>query len=758
MAMVKLLHVNTQGFTAESSTTDSTTLGAITLTAATAIEAAGKTANIGRITLDGVAGVAISATGQSGMIGQISIPGTGAISLDAGGKRVSNAGNPTVASDLVTKGYADSLLAGFIVKTPARVSTTAALGSGVTYSVVNQQLSGVPNIVDGITLLAGDRVLVLHGKTGDTPLLLRNGIYRVVTVGTGSNGVWQRTDDFNGKSEAGEPPDVATGASVSVNEGTAGKGSVWVLVTLAPVVDTTVLEFTKYQGQGGQITAGAPTMEQVGNEFRVKGLPPLFTVNNIPTTASVTAANLNTLVGGGLTALHGHPLASTSTPGYMSSLHYTKLEGIAVGADVSPITSISNVPTAPVTGTTSYGLFKDVSSRVARFKKLAVVDNNGLILQDDTTNDLVRIVLNPSDIYLPSENVSGLDTIVDNKLDKVDTLPQTVNSQVTFRGGLVLSDGESLRLFQGASEGTTVAHGYINTTEVTTASVAGGGVLRAPTTSTAPTGGTAGNLVVDSTNNKFYIRGNTGYVEIGGDASTITGVANVGTGPGKIFKDITSKTLNLRSLVAQNANIKVTLAGDNIAIEAVTDPDTPPTKTHATTSFAGTIGALARADHVHAHGTFGPSGAHHAIVTTSLPGFMGSDHLNLLNSLELGARAVLYDKYFQSGGAINSGRAVCVNSAGRIVYASSDGPDVTSFPIGVATTDAIGAGTFVSVIAYGMNGDFTGLTAGSRIYLGPNGTITHTVPTTAGHHIVEMGVAISATEAIIAPRYITKRA
>ena len=62
----------------------------------------------------------------------------------------------------------------------------ATTGSNITLS------GGAPNTLDGITLAANDRVLVKDQTDAS-----QNGIYRVTTLGTGSNGSWTRSSDFN---------------------------------------------------------------------------------------------------------------------------------------------------------------------------------------------------------------------------------------------------------------------------------------------------------------------------------------------------------------------------------------------------------------------------------------------------------------------------------------------------------------------------------------------------------------------------------
>jgi hypothetical protein len=51
--------------------------------------------------------------------------------------------------------------------------------------------AGAPDTLDGVSLAVEDRVLV---KDQTTPA--QNGIYRVLTVGTGANGVWERVEDM----------------------------------------------------------------------------------------------------------------------------------------------------------------------------------------------------------------------------------------------------------------------------------------------------------------------------------------------------------------------------------------------------------------------------------------------------------------------------------------------------------------------------------------------------------------------------------
>jgi hypothetical protein len=94
---------------------------------------------------------------------------------------------------------------------------------------------GAPNLVDGVTLSLGDRVLVTGQSTGS-----QNGLYYVTTLGSGANGTWSRTSDGN---ENGE---IEAGMIVMVTEGTIYADTQWKLITDDPIViGTTALTFTQ---------------------------------------------------------------------------------------------------------------------------------------------------------------------------------------------------------------------------------------------------------------------------------------------------------------------------------------------------------------------------------------------------------------------------------------------------------------------------------------------------------------------------------
>jgi hypothetical protein len=185
------------------------------------------TFNTGTVTLDGtVSGTGISSYVAGKRLDEFAVP-TSAVAFN--NQRITGLAEPVNAQDAATKFYVDAARSGLDVKASVRAATTGAI-----------TLSGTQT-VDGVALVAGDRVLV-KDETGDPE---DNGIYVVAA------GAWQRADDAN------ENAEVTSGLFVFVEEGTENADSGWVLSTPNPItVGSTSLTFNKFSG-AGQIEAGA---------------------------------------------------------------------------------------------------------------------------------------------------------------------------------------------------------------------------------------------------------------------------------------------------------------------------------------------------------------------------------------------------------------------------------------------------------------------------------------------------------------------
>jgi len=131
---------------------------------------------------------------------------------------------PTADTDAATKAYVDNAIAGLQPK--------AACNAATTTNETDITLSGTQTI-DGVALVAGDRVLVKNQDTNPE----ENGIWVV------DSGVWSRAEDADGNPQG----EVSQGMYTVVIDGTANDSTAWILTTPNPiVVGTTPLTFVQF--------------------------------------------------------------------------------------------------------------------------------------------------------------------------------------------------------------------------------------------------------------------------------------------------------------------------------------------------------------------------------------------------------------------------------------------------------------------------------------------------------------------------------
>jgi len=176
----------------------------------------------------------------------------------------------------------------------------------------NINLAAAPNTLDGVSLVVGDRVLVKD----QTPNTL-NGIYRVATLGTGSNGVWTRTGDFN------DWRTITSGALTFVEQG-AISGNIF------------------YYIPGGEpnVTVGSTAITFANLYTLIDTTAPLQVVTNYGniTTNPITAASFTTSSGGQISGyLNGAIGANTANSGTFTSITTTGTSGNIVGSGTSYI-------------------------------------------------------------------------------------------------------------------------------------------------------------------------------------------------------------------------------------------------------------------------------------------------------------------------------------------------------------------------------------------------------------------------------------
>lgn len=149
-------------------------------------------------------------------------------------------------------------VAGFDWKASVRACSTSNIAS----------LSGTTT-VDGVSLIAGDRVLLAGQSTGS-----QNGIYVVAA------GAWSRATDADVSAE------VTAGMSVPVAEGTSNGDAVWVLTTNDPItLGSTSLAFTKIPMVQGLVPAS--NLSDVANPATA-----LVNLGGVPTSRTFAGLSL----------------------------------------------------------------------------------------------------------------------------------------------------------------------------------------------------------------------------------------------------------------------------------------------------------------------------------------------------------------------------------------------------------------------------------------------------------------------------------
>lgn len=175
--------------------------------------------------------------------------------LNANNKKVTNLLDPTNSQDGATKQYVDSLVSGLKGKASVKASSTASL-----------TLSGLQT-VDGIALIAGDRILVKDQTTAS-----QNGIYAISAT------AWTRTSDADSWIEL-------VSALVIVEEGTVNADKLFLsTVNQGGVLNTTAVVWVAFGSFSGLTNSNFVTRETPAGTLN--GINLVFTLVTAPVTGS----------------------------------------------------------------------------------------------------------------------------------------------------------------------------------------------------------------------------------------------------------------------------------------------------------------------------------------------------------------------------------------------------------------------------------------------------------------------------------------
>jgi hypothetical protein len=423
---------------------------------------------------------------------------------------------------------------------------------------------GAPAVVDNISLVAGDRVLV----AGQDPAS-ENGLYYVSVVGAGSNGTWLRSLDGN---ETGE---IQAGMIVMVTEGDIYKDTQWKLTTDDPIVigvspltfeQNSAYAFGNIYANGTAVlatTVGDTLTLTAGNNISITGNATTKTVDiavvgislssiaNGTSNVNIASSNANITI-----SVNGTPNVAVFSDAGANISGYTTVTGNITGGNL--ITG----GLASVTGNITGGNL--TTTGTANIGTLAVTGNAnvgnlgtaGLIVATGNINGTGAVF---------SGNVTA-SNFIGNISGNIDA--GGANTNIQFNDGDILA-GSAAFTFDKTSNAVTasgnITGGNLNTAGqvVVTGNITGGNVT---------TAGTANIGTLEVTGNANV--GNLNTAGVITATGNITGGNIVTSGQASVIGNVTGGNLTTAGQVVATGNVtggNVTTAGTaNIGTLSVT--------------------------------------------------------------------------------------------------------------------------------------------------------------------------------------------
>lgn len=413
---------------------------------------------------------------QANRLDEMAAP-TSSVSFNS--QEITNVADPTSAQSAATKAYVDAVKTGLDVKDSVRAATVSSI------TLANTQT------IDGVSLSAGDRVLVKNQSTAS-----ENGLYVVVDGGS-----WTRATDFDSSTE------VTSGAFVFVESGSTNSDAGFTLTTDGSItVGTTELAFTQFSG-AGSISAGTGLSKSgttISADIKSNG--------GIVTESNELAVDLGASSITGTLALGDGGTGATSASAARTAL------GVAIGSDVQAQNAIlsdlagltqaaNKLPffdsgsTAATTDLSAFGrtLIDDGSAAAARATLGLVIGTNvqafdadlaalaGLTSAADklpfftgsgtaSTTDLTSFARTLLDDANASTARSTLGVAIGSDVQGYHALLAAISGLTAGDGAFIVGNGSTFVAESGATARTSLGLGTIATQAANNVSITGGSI------------------------------------------------------------------------------------------------------------------------------------------------------------------------------------------------------------------------------------------------------------------------------------------
>jgi len=367
----------------------------------------------------------VSTATQSALDARLALSGgtmTGDITL---------AGAPTQALHAATKAYVDGIAEGLHIHASCVAATTGNV------AIATELEPG--DLVDGVTLAEGDRVLVKSQTNA-----AQNGIYVVQ-----ASGAALRAADFN------EPLEVDGGDFVFVTGGTTHDNTGWVQTTTNIVtIGTDPIQFTQFSGAGTYLAGTGLQLDD--NEFSIDTTTTVdISTAQTLTNKTLTSPNINgATIGGDLIPSADSTYDLGSSTNKFKDLY---LSGTTLYLDAATIELHSGNIALGHSGNTTTVPIGGGNHTVATLAGEQTLTNKTIDAASNTISNIPNAALDNSDVTINGESVSLGGTITIPTGATAQAVSSNISLQHNYNYFVDTSAARTLTLSATPSLGDTIA-------------------------------------------------------------------------------------------------------------------------------------------------------------------------------------------------------------------------------------------------------------------------------------------------------------